>query len=84
MNRPRKLLLCIIIEACQVGDYGSYYHLMHSDAVAAPSLAEYSKGSNPLCGVSPFGTSTVEKPGAVSLHPALAAGLRLNPLPLFV
>jgi len=23
-------------------------------------------------------------PGAVSLHPALAAGLRLNPLPLFV
>ncbi|RGI95603.1 hypothetical protein DXD80_16100 [Bacteroides xylanisolvens] len=77
-----KLLRCIIVEACQVGDYRSYYRLMHSAPapahtpaqpdhrrqpmrwtplrtiaevtpvlypapVAAPSLAEYSKGSRP-------------------------------------
>lgn len=85
-----KLLRCIIVEACQVGDYRSYYRLMHSAPapahtpaqpdhrrqpmrwtplrtiaevtpvlypapVAAPSLAEYSKGSSTLCDGDPFG-----------------------------
>ena len=87
---PQKLLLCILVEACQVGDYRSYYRLMHSAPapahtpaqpdhrrqpmrwtplrtiaevtpvlytapVAAPSLAEYSKGSSTLCDGDPFG-----------------------------
>ena len=55
---------------------------MYSAPVAAPSLAEYSKGSSTLCDVYPCGTVahaervTVEKPGAVSLRPALAAGTK--------
>ena len=55
---------------------------MYSAPVAAPSLAEYSKGSSTLCDVYPCGTVahaervTVEKPGAVSLRPALTPGLR--------
>lgn len=87
---PQKLLRCIIVEACQVGDYRSYYRLMHSAPapahtpaqpdhrrqpmrwtplrtiaevtpvlypapVAAPSLAEYSKGSSTLCDGHSFG-----------------------------
>ena len=86
----QKLLLCVTVEACQVGDYRSYYRLMHSAPapahtpaqpdhrrqpmrwtplrtiaevtpvlytapVAAPSLAEYSKGSSTLCDGDPFG-----------------------------
>ena len=85
-----KLLQCITVEAYKVGDYESYFHLTHSAPAAAPSLAEYSKGSTSLCGGSPCGTSspaewaTAEMPGAVSLRPALTPGLRLNPLPPFV
>ena len=61
-------------------DYGSYFRLTHTASVAAPSLAEYSKGSSTLCGVIPCGVDTltvrvaVSMPGAVSLRPALAAG----------
>ena len=85
-----KLLQCITVEAYKVGDYESYFRLTHSAPAAAPSLAEYSKGSTSLCGGSPCGTSspvewaTAEMPGAVSLRPALTPGLRLNPLPPFV
>ena len=126
---PKKLLLCITVEAGKVGDYRSYYRLMYSASApahtpaqpdykrqpmrwyplrmitkatlvlypapaAASSLAEYSKGEQypmqckPLrsgipCGmvslaemVSPAEWVTVEKPGAVSLRPALTPGLR--------
>lgn len=52
---PQKLLLCVTVEACQVGDYGSYYRLPYSASAAAPLLAEYSKGSTSLCGGSPCG-----------------------------
>ena len=85
-----KLLQCITVEAYKVGDYESYFRLTHSAPAAAPSLAEYSKGSTSLCGGSPCGPSspvewaTAEMPGAVSLRPALTPGLRLNPLPPFV
>ena len=79
-----KLLRRIIVEACQVGDYRSYFLLTHTAPapahtpaqpmrwtplrtiaevtpvlypapVAAPSLAEYSKGSSTLCDGHPFG-----------------------------
>ena len=85
-----KLLRRIIVEACQVGDYRSYFLLTHTAPapahtpaqpdhrrqpmrwtplrtiaevtpvlypapVAAPSLAEYSKGSSTLCDGYPFG-----------------------------
>ena len=30
-----KLLRCIIVEACQVGDYGSYYRLTHTAPASA-------------------------------------------------
>ena len=86
----QKLLLCVTVEACQVGDYRSYFLLTHTAPapahtpaqpdhrrqpmrwtplrtiaevtpvlypapVAAPSLAEYSKGSSTLCDGDPFG-----------------------------
>ena len=50
-----KLLQCITVEAYKVGDYESYFHLTHSAPAAAPSLAEYSKGSSTLCDGHPFG-----------------------------
>ena len=80
-----KLLQCITVEAYKVGDYESYFRLTHSAPAAAPSLAEYSKGSTSPCGTSsPAEWATAEMPGAVSLRPALTPGLRLNPLPPFV
>ena len=50
-----KLLQCITVEAYKVGDYESYFRLTHSAPAAAPSLAEYSKGSSTLCDGDPFG-----------------------------
>ena len=56
--------------------------VLYSAPVAAPSLAEYSKGSSTLCDVYPCGTVahaervTAAMPGAVSLRPALTPGLR--------
>jgi len=32
---PQKLLRCITVEACQVGDYGSYYRLTHTAPASA-------------------------------------------------
>ena len=31
----QKLLLCVTVEACQVGDYGSYYRLTHTAPASA-------------------------------------------------
>ena len=45
---PQKLLLCILVEACQVGDYRSYYRLMHS-APAPPTPRHSRTTGDSLC-----------------------------------
>ena len=36
----QKLLLCVTVEACQVGDYGSYYRLTHTAPASAHTPAQ--------------------------------------------
>ena len=42
---PQKLLRCITVEACQVGDYGSYYRLTHTAPASAhtPAKPDYKR-----------------------------------------
>ena len=43
-----KLLRCIIVEACQVGDYRSYYRLMHSAPAPAHTPAQPDHRRQPM------------------------------------
>ena len=58
---PQKLLRCITVEACQVGDYGSYYRLTHTAPAPAhtPAQPDYKRQPmrwKPLRNGSPCGT----------------------------
>ena len=45
---PQKLLRCITVEACQVGDYRSYYRLMHSAPAPAHTPAQPDHRRQPM------------------------------------
>ena len=55
---PQKLLRCIIVEACQVGDYRSYFLLTHTASAPAHTPASRTT-SDSLCGSSPCGVYSV-------------------------
>ncbi|MDB0695643.1 hypothetical protein DW785_02565 [Bacteroides xylanisolvens] len=58
---PQKLLRCITVEACQVGDYRSYFLLTHTASAPAhtPAKPDYKRQPmrrKPLRNGSPCGT----------------------------